>query len=354
VGPDGPRGRVGRTVGGDALLSAPEVSVLLPVRDAGTTLDAAIASIRRQDGIGWECVAVDDRSTDGSRESLLRHAAVDPRIRVVDGPGRGIVAALRAGLDACRGAVVARMDADDLMRRGRLAAQCAKLAQDRSVDAVGSFVRLFPRAALGAGWRAYERWLGSIESPEDVAREAFVECPIVHPTLAIRAAVLRELSWRDRPWPEDYDLILRLLACGRRAAVVPRRLLAWRRGPGRLSERDPRYRDDAFARCKAHFLVRGVLRDAPTFRLWGYGHTGRALARALAAEGRRPDLIVDVHPGRLGADVAGAAVVPPERVGPPGGPPVLASVAGERPRGEIRRFLRERGFLEGRDFVCVA
>lgn len=332
----------------------PRVSVVLPCHDAGTTLDAALRSTRAQRFPHWECIVVDDGSTDTTRDIARRHAASDRRFVVLTVPHRGIVAALRAGLEVARAPLVARMDADDLMRRDRLALQVERLESDSGIDLAGSHVRLFPRRALGPGWRAYERWLASISTPEDVAREAFVECPVAHPTMVARTDVLRAVGWRDRPWPEDYDLLLRFLAQGRRAAVVGRRLLSWRRGPGRLSERDPRYRDEAFTACKAHFLARGLLAGRTSYRLWGYGGTGRALARALAAEGRTPERIVEVDPRRIGETVRGAAVVPPERVGPPDGPPLLASVARVGPRERIRSFLRDRGFVEGRQFVCVA
>ncbi len=333
----------------------PEVSVVLPAFDAEATIGAALASVRRQTFSRFECVVVDDGSRDGTAEVARRVAAVDRRFRVLSRPHGGIVAALDAGLDACRASLVARMDADDLMRRDRLAIQVERLRVDPSIDAVGGHVRLFPRAVLGPGWRSYESWLAGLVTPEDVERDAFVECPVAHPTLTARTDVLRAFGWRDRPWPEDYDLVLRMLARGRRIAVVPRRVLSWRRGPGRLSDRDPRYDDDGFARCKAHFLARGLLAGSDRFRLWGYGHTGRALTRALASEGLVPDRIVEVHPGRLGAEISGAPVVPPERIGNPSeGPPVLASVARAGPRSEIRAFLATRGFVEGTHFVCVA
>lgn len=333
----------------------PDVSVVLPAFDAEATLGAALASIRRQTLARFECVVVDDGSRDGTADVACRVAREDARFRVLARPHRGIVAALRAGLEACRAPFVARMDADDLMRADRLARQVERLRDDPSIDAVGGHVRLFPRAVLGPGWRSYESWLAGVVTPEDVEREAFVECPVAHPTLTARTEVLRAFGWRDRPWPEDYDLVLRMIARRRRVAIVPRRVLSWRRGPGRLSERDPRYGDDGFARCKAHFLARGLLAGFDRYRLWGYGHTGRALTRALASEGLLPDRIVEVHPGRLGTEIAGAPVVPPGRIGSPsGGPPVLASVARAGPRAEIRAFLAGRGFVEGTHFVCVA
>src|SRR5205085_494524 len=83
-----------------------------------------------------------------------------------------------AGLAHCRAPLVARMDADDLMHRDRLAAQIAALRADPGLVAVGCHVRLFPRAGLTEGLRAYERWLNGIDSAERLRAEAFVECPL--------------------------------------------------------------------------------------------------------------------------------------------------------------------------------
>jgi Glycosyltransferase like family 2 len=140
------------------------------------------------------------------------------------------VAALQAGIAACRAPLVARFDADDLMARRRLELQQRALTQAPELAAVGCHVRLFPRAHLREGRLGYERWLGSIRTPEDLAREAFVECPIAHPSMMIRREALSEFGYRELGWPEDYDLVLRLLSAGRKLAVVPTRLLHWRDG----------------------------------------------------------------------------------------------------------------------------
>ena len=50
-------------------------------------------------------------------------AAQDARFAVVATAQEGLVAALQTGLAYCRGRFVARMDADDLMHRQRLALQ---------------------------------------------------------------------------------------------------------------------------------------------------------------------------------------------------------------------------------------
>ncbi len=335
-------------------MSGPRVSVLLPVRDAAPTLGAALRSVARQSESRLECIVVDDGSRDASLARAREQARRDPRFRVLARPRRGLVAALEAGRTACRGPVVARMDADDVMHRERLAAQLDALERSPGLAAVGSHVRLFPRRELSEGMRAYERWLNAIDSPEAVRAEAFVECPVAHPTLAVRRPLLERLGYRETGWPEDYDLVLRLLGAGHAVGVVPRRLLAWRDGPERLSRRDPRYAVERFTACKAAFLVEGLLRDVEHYVLWGYGGTGRALRRALSAHGRRPSHIVELHPGRLGNAIQGSPVIPPAALASLPRRPLVASVAGPEPRRRIRAALVRLGYREGRDFVCAA
>jgi glycosyltransferase involved in cell wall biosynthesis len=335
-------------------VSAPAISLLLPVRDAAATLGHCLASLARQRERDFECVIADDGSQDASLAIAREGSARDPRFRALALPRRGLVPALSEGLAACRGRYVARMDADDIAHRDRLAEQRAALEADASLAAVGCRVRCFPRATLGPGLRAYEAWLNAIGSAEDVAREAFIECPIAHPSLFARAELLRAFGYRDQGWPEDYDLLLRMLGAGLRVGCVPRRLLAWRHSSDRLSRRDPRYADLRFVACKAEFLAAGFLQGSREYLLWGFGRTGRALARELRARGRHPAAIVELDPRKLGQRIHGALVVPPEALPAPGELPLLASVAGIDARTRIRAHLDARGWREREHYLCCA
>ncbi len=347
----------------------PRVSILLPVRDAAATLPACLRSIARQTFADFECVVVDDGSRDASARLAAAMAQEDVRFVVHRQPPRGLVAALTAGIAVCRGELIARMDADDLMHGERLAKQVEAMADDQRLAAVGTHVRLFPRRSLRPGRLAYEAWLNGVRNADDVRCAAFVECALAHPSWMIRQDVLRAHGYRDVPWPEDYDLLLRLLAAGLRLGVVTRRLLHWRDHPARLSRTDARYAQASFVQAKAHFLCAGraptlaasepsrptgLLAGRDDYILWGYGDTGRALARALLGLGRRPRAIVELHRGRIGNRILGAPVIAPAAL--PGwlGTPILASVAGSVPRQEIRAALCALGLREAHDFVCVA
>ncbi|MAE96579.1 MAG: glycosyl transferase family 2 [Deltaproteobacteria bacterium] len=332
----------------------PRVSVLLPLRDAAATIDTALASVQRQREGRLECVVVDDGSRDDGALRVARAAGRDSRVRLLRTGRHGLVSALQEGLAACRAPFVARMDADDWMHRDRLALQLGRLEASPELAALGSHVRLFPRAALGPGMRSYEAWLNGLRSPEEVSREAFVECPLAHPTWLVRRELFERISYREAEWPEDYDLLLRWRAAGALLGVLPRRLHGWRHGPQRLSQRSPVYATDRFTACKAAFLASGFLDAHTHYGLWGYGETGRTLRRELASRGKRPGFILELHPGRIGNRIHGAPVHPPERLPELPRLPLIVSVAGLSARAEIRERLSAMGFREGSDFLCAA
>ena len=333
--------------------SQARVSILLPAWNAAPTLDVCLRSIARQTCRRWECVIVDDGSTDATGRIARAAADRDARVRVVSTPHAGLVAALNTGLAHCTSPLVARMDADDVMHRERLTAQAAALDANPSLAAVGCRVRIFPRRRMSDRLREYETWLNALRSAEDIARDAYVECPIAHPTLMMRRH-MADLRYRDAGWPEDYDLILRALAAGLRLAVVPMVLHGWRDHNGSLSRTHERYAQDRFSACKAHFLAAGFLGGGTDYILWGYGGTGRALYRALAALGKHPSHIIDVDPGRLGQRIHGAAVLPPDALRLLRGRRVIVSVARAGPRAEIRAAMAAMDFVEGKDYICAA
>ncbi len=339
------------------MIATPEnarVSILLPVWNAEATLSVCLRSVLRQTESNWECIVVDDGSNDASVAIARAFATRDPRFRVEARAHEGLIATLNAGTRLCSAPIVARMDADDWMHRDRLAVQCAALEENSDLDALGCLPRIFPRQTIRDGRRRYEEWLHSLHNAESVWLNRFIECPVAHPTLAIRRARLVELGYRDRGWPEDYDLLLRLLRRGPRVGIIPRSLVGWRDRPDRLSRNDPRYTLDRFTACRAWHLHRDFLADAPSYILWGHGRTGRALRNELAALGHHPAAIVEVHPRRIGETIGGAPVIAPPALAQQPSYPVVVSVAGAEPRGEIRAALEAMEFREGIRFVCAA
>jgi glycosyltransferase involved in cell wall biosynthesis len=336
---------------------APKVSVLMPVRNAVRWIESSLASLARQTLGDFEVVAVDDGSTDGSRDVLDRWAAADRRFTTIRQPALGLVAALNRGLEHCRAPLVARMDADDVSHPRRLELQTAHLASHPATGVVSCLVRHFPAHRVAEGFRLYEAWLNSLTTHDAMARERFVESPLAHPSVMVRRGLLAEAGgWRERGWAEDYDLWLRLFETGAVFDKLDRILFFWREHGDRLTRTDPRYSTLSFLGCKAHFLARGPLGNADKVLLWGAGQTGRRLSKLLIEEGVAIEAVVDIDLAKIGGALRGIPVIGPGEL-----PDhldsrtiVLAAVASRGARQLIRANLNDLGLVEGRAFWCVA
>jgi glycosyltransferase involved in cell wall biosynthesis len=332
------------------------VSVLMPFRDAGDTIEEAASSILAQRGVTLELVAVDDSSRDDSVRRMAALAERDSRAILVtgarDADGRGICAALARGLAAARGELIARMDADDVALPDRLAKQTQLLATADRLGAVGT--RIEPIGPCGEGMRRYIAWQNSLVSPEDHARDLFVESPLCHPSVLLRRRALEEAGgWRDVAWAEDYDLWLRLDASGWRLAKVPEVLLLWRQRADSASQRDSRYAAAHFIEARAFYLAPKLLRAARPVAVWGAGPTGRRLARALERRGVRAACFIDIDPRKIGRVARAAPIAAPDSLRP-GAHTIVVAVGARGARALVRAHLARHGFVEGRDFVCAA
>src|ERR687887_2921944 len=99
-------------------MSAPRVSVLLPVRDGAPFLREALDSVLAQTLTDFELVVVDDGSEDETPAIL--EAVGDERLRVLRQERLGLVAALNRAVAEARAPLLARMDAHDVSLPERL------------------------------------------------------------------------------------------------------------------------------------------------------------------------------------------------------------------------------------------
>jgi hypothetical protein len=335
--------------------AAPPLSVLLPVRDGGAFLEEALTSLEEQTFTDFQVLAVDDGSVDGTGDILRAAASRDGRFRILTQEPKGIVAALELARSRAHSPYLARMDADDVALPERFRRQMDLMATDRRILTCGTGVTYFPRERVRDGALRYEAWINGLVTHEEIERELFVECPLPHPTLVLRAdAVEVAGGYRDLGWPEDYDLLFRLWEGGGRFGKVPETLLRWREGEGRLSRTHGAYSEESFRRCKVHFLLRTHLCGGRGLVVWGAGPVGKAFARELIRQGGTLEAFVDLDPRKVGQTVHGAPVVPPEEVNRFRGSFCIAAVGQEGARQEIREALAGAGWEELRDFVAVA
>jgi len=334
----------------------PEISIVIPVRNAAATLGATIDSVRAQTFRHWELVAVDDGSSDASPALLHEFARSDPRMRVIIQPASGIVAALQRGCVEARGKFIARMDADDVMHPRRLEEQRRLLESHPDVGLVSCRVAFGGDRAAQTGYAVHVDWVNSLRTHEQMSVRRFVESPVAHPSVMFRRELLeRHGGYAAGDFPEDYELWLRWLDAGVRFAKLEAELLTWNDPGDRLSRVDPRYSTESFYRVKCRYLARWLQRELRGERpvwLWGVGRVTRRRFESLATHGVNITGFIDIDPAKLGRTRDGRLVVSPEEIPPDAF--VLVGVAVRGARELIVRELESQSRREGRDYLLGA
>jgi glycosyltransferase involved in cell wall biosynthesis len=327
------------------------VSVVMPVYNAEATVHQALDSVRTQTFQSLEIIVVNDGSTDNSLEILRQQ----PDIKLLDHSHRGIVPALNDGLTAASGNYIARMDADDLCHPERIEQQASFLDAFPDIGIVGCRVSFSGNREQQAGYAAYVDWTNSLIDPDDIALNRFIESPFAHPSIMFRRELFEQFgAYRDGPFPEDYELWLRWMANGVKAAKVDQELLAWSDPPNRLSRTDPRYNIAAFYETKAEYLALWLKKNNPHHPevvIWGAGRITRKRAAVLEQYGIRITQYIDLKSRTLNC---GTPVIHHTDIPDPNTCFILPMVGKRGARKKIRAFLKDRGFTEGKNCIFAA
>jgi glycosyltransferase involved in cell wall biosynthesis len=196
-------------------IAAPRVSVVIPAYNAQRYLFEALESVLTQTFRNFECIVVDDGSTDRTPQLIDSLGAHDPRVRRLTIPHGGIVKGLNAGVQAARGEYIARTDADDLCVPDRFERQVRYLDDHPDCVLVGSKVTLVDPYSSTL-------WDVQVKADHDGIEAELLNgngWAVIHPSAMLRkSAVMEAGGYRaEYEWVEDLDLFLRLAQLGRLA-----------------------------------------------------------------------------------------------------------------------------------------
>jgi len=96
-------------------MSKPKISVIIPIYNDELYLSDALKSVKRQTFTDFECICVNDGSTDKSEKIIDDFVKNDDRFSKINQKNGGVSAARNKGLDAANGEYVFFMDHDDLV-----------------------------------------------------------------------------------------------------------------------------------------------------------------------------------------------------------------------------------------------
>lgn len=204
------------------------LTVIITMYNSAPTIAETIESLRNQTFTDWECLVVNDGSTDAGPAIVDSVSRTDPRVRMVTQANRGLAGARNRGIDGCRTELVHFLDSDDWM---------APRGLEWLVDAASE---------TGASYGGYEL---CDERGRSLGRQSPVSAPIVGLDEQIewnRTATHAHLFSRDAIGDcrfdenlrvvEDYDMWLRLAARGERWKGVERIVAGYRLRPNSMSK----------------------------------------------------------------------------------------------------------------------
>jgi glycosyltransferase involved in cell wall biosynthesis len=198
----------------------PTVSIVIPCYNYGRYLAEAIESALAQTWQADEIIVVDDGSTDDSLQVAHRFDS-EPDIRIISQMNQGAIAAFNNGVRASIGAFFVKLDADDRLHPGYLAATIPPLVAS-------------PEA--GFAYTGY-CWFGSrdVEFPaEPFNLNVLALRPYVEQSALIRRAAFDAAGGYSHAMSsayEDWDLFLTMAERGWTGIPVPELLLDYRIHP---------------------------------------------------------------------------------------------------------------------------
>jgi glycosyltransferase involved in cell wall biosynthesis len=192
---------------------APEVSVVIPMYNAGRTIRAALCSVFAQTYRDFEVLVVDDGSTDDTPESVAFFGgAVIYLAQANGGPGR----ARNAALARARGRFIAFLDADDVWFPQKLERQVAYFREFPQAGLVHT-ATLFSAAPAATTVEAFDSSAATPHTPptNQFAAVFHGDLNVNTLTVMIRREVIAEVGPFDECRElhvEDWDLWLRIAA----------------------------------------------------------------------------------------------------------------------------------------------
>lgn len=208
-------------------MTAPLVSVILPVYNGEAYLAQAVDSVLQQTLRPFELIAIDDGSNDGSPSIL---ASYRDRITVVRQANGGVAAARNAGIARARGEFVAFLDQDDYWLPEKAARQAALFAANQRLGLVHTAVAYYDQVR-----EEYVAPQDPTARPEQMTGDCYesllLSNPLVNSSVMVRRSVLEQVGTCDLRirgnTVQDYDLWLRI-AKKYEFAYAPEPLTAFR------------------------------------------------------------------------------------------------------------------------------
>ncbi len=315
------------------------ISILIPFKNTERFLSDCLNSILNQSHTRWEVIAVNDHSSDLSKQLLQSYSQKDNRIKVFDNQGKGIIPALRTAYSQSSGEYITRMDSDDIMKPNRLQVMVDSLTiYGLGHLAVGQ-VHYFSEHGISNGYSRYEKWLNGLTINGTNYDEIYKECVIPSPCWLVHKTDF-ELCGAFEPnrYPEDYDLAFRFYQKDLKVVPCNTVLHLWRDYDSRTSRTHEHYAQNYFIAIKVHYFLKIDYDKERTLVVWGAGFKGKSIVKALM-EKAIPFVWLCDNPKKINKHIYGQELHHFSMLKTLDRPQTIITVANEDAQAEITAYL---------------
>lgn len=189
----------------------PKLSIIVPSFNQAEYLPEALDSVLRQTMDDWECLVVDDGSTDSSRDVIKTYAERDARFRAILQAQQGVSAARNAGISDARGEFLLFLDSDDLILPSLAETLLPALLENPGLDVIYGRHRVIDRFGIPTGLES-----GFRPVIDDYIQNLFINNLFQLNSAIVRKSSLERFSVRfsHELRPEDWAFWLDLALAG--------------------------------------------------------------------------------------------------------------------------------------------
>ena len=331
-------------------MQQPLVSILMPFKNTAVYLPECLNSIITQSYSNWEVLAIDDHSTDESREVLIAFSKKDSRIQLHSNKGKGIIAALRTAFSLSKGNFITRMDSDDIMLEHKLESMTSALRKNGKGHLAIGKVRYFSEQGIGSGYARYEAWLNRLTETGINFSEIYKECVIPSPCWMTYKEDLDICgAFSPNRYPEDYDLTFRFYKEGLKCIPCSKTLHLWRDYATRTSRTSEHYAQNYFLDIKFHYFLELDHIPVRPLTVWGAGNKGKSIASKLVERNIDFYWLCD-NPKKIGKKIYGQELLHYEYLKQLERPQSIITVANEEAQKMIYSYLSGLGQKTMKDY----
>lgn len=131
------------TLTNKSLISNPLVSVIVPCYNQGKFIRDSLESVRLQTFTNFECIIVNDGSTDDSLSTIQEYCEKDNRFRYINKVNEGVCISRNIAIQKSSGKYILPLDADDRISPLYLETTVKILEEDPCIKLVYTNTRLF-------------------------------------------------------------------------------------------------------------------------------------------------------------------------------------------------------------------